>query len=621
MSIKFQCPHCQKTFQVKDEFAGKRAQCSGCKQVIVVPAPVARPADLEELAAAALKDEPVAPEADTRTVEFNCYYCDAKVQVSAELAGKQTPCPECTRIIKVPYLEKKGPKDWRKVDTRLPAGARQNMEPAPEGTWSSTSVGYVSREALVEAEAIPEVRAKLTWQQWARRGAAATVALGLVAGVALWIMNYRARNREGTALAKALEYVDAGDKLTPAAAAEVQRAAGAYYLRANRLDDARNRWHEARKALREGKNTTPVEHDLALIDLARTQLDAGGSKEETMAGVRRKWDDAINDVRQTLESLQTPEARLEAVREMARLLISRDLTRFVPSLANQIAEQSPEVLAAAGLELLQAKQQKEAEELAKQATAKMHKPQQPPRKAATPPATKAGAKPPENKPATPSVAPGLLALWLALGKTEEAARLAGPQPQKDETAIRLGSAEGAARHGQWDQARAILKETASPAVRLQMLVALAALTLDEGRTQDAAHDITEAIPLADGELAKSLSPWVFARLVRVGARAGLPADSLARVTGLISEPALRGWAQLELLRTRLQATQTPADAEWSQTVDKDATAYGIGLEEITRQRVRLGADDAMQTVSTLDPEQLRAFTYIGIALGLQDKHP
>src|SRR5216684_2348129 len=97
MSITFSCPHCKKSHTVKDHLAGKRAKCSGCQKVITVPAPMSLPADVEDLAAAALVDEPkpvVEAPKDTRTVDFKCPQCDAELHLRAELAGKQSQCPE-----------------------------------------------------------------------------------------------------------------------------------------------------------------------------------------------------------------------------------------------------------------------------------------------------------------------------------------------------------------------------------------------------------------------------------------------------------------------------------------------------------------------------------------------
>src|SRR5690348_8880358 len=103
MAIKFQCPKCKTPYSVKDELAGKKATCKKCKQVITIPtpavataaAPAAPPPNAEELAASVFADEPKAEAAELTTVEFNCPECEAKVQVSADLAGKRTQCPEC----------------------------------------------------------------------------------------------------------------------------------------------------------------------------------------------------------------------------------------------------------------------------------------------------------------------------------------------------------------------------------------------------------------------------------------------------------------------------------------------------------------------------------------------
>src|SRR4051812_4111543 len=116
MTIRFKCPNarCQKVLTVKDELAGKRARCPICKQSVTIPVPMAAPppADLEDLAAAAFADEPAekkaaaaAPRPEARTIDFTCSYCDAELHLPAEMGGKQVPCPQCKRIIKVPQLK------------------------------------------------------------------------------------------------------------------------------------------------------------------------------------------------------------------------------------------------------------------------------------------------------------------------------------------------------------------------------------------------------------------------------------------------------------------------------------------------------------------------------------
>src|SRR6185312_8728743 len=107
-------------------------------------------------------EEPVA----TENIDLNCPYCDEAIHFSVDLAGKKAPCPECKRIIKVPELVKKEPKDWRKADPRGPAGARPTDQPAPEGAWGSVAASAVGKQSLVEAGVIPQKKPPRTlWQK------------------------------------------------------------------------------------------------------------------------------------------------------------------------------------------------------------------------------------------------------------------------------------------------------------------------------------------------------------------------------------------------------------------------------------------------------------------------
>jgi hypothetical protein len=49
MSISLQCPGCEKSLQIQDEFAGKRVKCANCGQIISVPTaqPASEPVDPE----------------------------------------------------------------------------------------------------------------------------------------------------------------------------------------------------------------------------------------------------------------------------------------------------------------------------------------------------------------------------------------------------------------------------------------------------------------------------------------------------------------------------------------------------------------------------------------------
>src|SRR5262249_33539169 len=156
-----------KTINAKDHLAGKNVKCPACKQPLTVPAPVAAPPDdVDDLAMSVLGDKPAEQVADTaRPIEFTCPMCDEPGSVAGDLAGKQTPCPSCRRIIKVPVPQKKDPTNWRQTQTTGPSAALKNQEVAPEGTWQ-TSRAQVHKESLEEAGALPEEKERLSVRQW-----------------------------------------------------------------------------------------------------------------------------------------------------------------------------------------------------------------------------------------------------------------------------------------------------------------------------------------------------------------------------------------------------------------------------------------------------------------------
>jgi hypothetical protein len=623
MSIKFSCPHCHKAFNVKDELAGKRSRCPGCKQVLTIPIPIWQGPDLEAMAAAALADEPApAPAAaaaaapqSTATIEFNCYYCDTKVQVSADLAGKQSPCPECRRIIKVPLLEKKDPTDWRKVDTKLPAGARRDTEPAPEGAWSTRSVTTVSREALVEAEAIPEVRPRLTWQQWTKRSVLLAAFLGVLGVGTLIALHYLRRERQVQAFDQALQSAEAPDRIGYETAAEIYRAAGEYTLRTGKAKDALAHLERARDAMSKAKQASPNEQDAFLVDVALGELSLGGEKPEVDAGTRLKWDTALKEAGRTLQTLHSEEVRTEATRKIAQWLIARGMSdRIAPLLSSFPATERPGLLALVGLELLRGNPEEKAlalaQKLAQQAQDGLPKT----------PAPKQGQAKPKTVPPPAAV----LALWLALGNGDKATALA-PIPQDDKNlnvGVLAGYVEGLARHGELAAAQQLLAKVGrAPVHSLPGLVALAGAALDKDQAGLARPMLEEALGLAvDPATAKAVSPWLLLWLIRLSVQAGLDAQRLQTAANAIPDLALRGRAQLEIIRNQLAANPATAEESIVQPIPSETLAHGLGREELARHNVRAGSAEIAKRVSSWEPEKVRALGNIGVALGEQDRN-
>jgi hypothetical protein len=635
MNIKFSCPHCRKPLTVKPELAGKRAQCPACKKVLTIPAPTARPADVEAFAAAALADKPKdnAPATESKTVEFNCYYCDAKVQVSAELAGKRAPCPECRRIVQVPLLEKQELKDWRKVDSRLPAGARRDLEPAPEGTWDARSAGSVSRESLLEAGAIVEAKERLTRQQWVKRGITAAAVLVVAGLISWWMMNHLARGRQERAVARALQAVETKGSVTADAAAEIHRAAGEYYFRAGKANLARDHFQKSRAAALPTEEARLIERECVLMDLAESLVDLGGDKPEVDKGMRVRWDDVQTEIRQTLQNLRFPEGRKLALQRVARKLIAKGQTNRAQALAAQFAEERAELLAVTALEMLRAKEdRKEIEKTAIQAQSAVVAA---PVKAAPPPPVKPlekskptqPPKPGAEKPKKSPPPPSLITVWLALGEGDKAKALAPPpsEGKASEPSALVGYASGAAWQGNWALARQVANNAAdSPQDRLAALIAVASVAIEspEAGADHVRASLEEALRLIEGDLkAKEIPPWLLFQLVQLGTRAGM-ADRVQAVPATISDQSLRGRAQLALLRQRLASTQEQAEGTWVEGIEKNALASSLGVEEIARHNGRLGGAAADGTEKTIEPmlaEPNRPFGFIGLALGLQER--
>src|SRR5579883_3036676 len=100
MTIPFACS-CGKSFQAKDEFAGKRTKCPACGQILVIP----RPPHAETPA-----DPPAA------WIHFRCE-CGKEFKVKPEFAGRSTKCPACGQALVVPGGQAPLPPEMPQVET------------------------------------------------------------------------------------------------------------------------------------------------------------------------------------------------------------------------------------------------------------------------------------------------------------------------------------------------------------------------------------------------------------------------------------------------------------------------------------------------------------------------
>jgi hypothetical protein len=617
MPIQFRCPHCKKGISAKEELAGKKVKCPACKRPLTVPAQAAPPApDAEELAMAVLGEKPAeAPAPQAKPIDFTCPQCDEPVQAPYEMAGKQMPCPHCRRIVRVPMPARSEPKDWRKAQTAGPSGARQNLEqPPPEGAWGSAAAGRASFEALEQAGAIPEAKEKLTVAQWVRRGALAVVVVLVLGGGGWWVWSTLRGNAEARALSQAIYGVKKDPKKKDFEDkdwwdAEVHRAAGEYYLQTNTrgcLGRALPELRKARAMLANAPANTG-ERDALLIELALTFIDLGGSGPEVDNDQRASWDRApanrpvvAKELMQTLPQLRGSDARLFAAREVSRKLIAKGQPQLAAQVAAPLASGNdtlPEVEAVVGLEMLKS-HPAQAEAAATQALEMI------------PPAGKGGAD-------APPPGPSLIALCLALNKQDLIAKL--PAEAKEGAAsknreIVLGWIEGTALQGNASSARQATARL-SGADRLRGYLALAAA--EESQQPDAARqDLEDAVKGIETELRDRAPPWQVVRLVRLGARVGLPDKRLKGLPGAIRDPGMRPWAQLEVLRAQLAASKAVVGTDQAGTVEGKTAAAYVAREALARHNAQLDGNTLANVQKWEEP--YRPFGLVGAVLGRQD---
>jgi len=528
--------------------------------------------------------------------------CDAELHLPLDLAGKRSPCPECRRIIKVPEPVKKDPANWRQTNQNLPSAARRPEEKAPEGAWGSTTgTASVSRESLQDAGAFPEAKALRTVRQRITRYATWSAAAIFLTVCAVLVWYKWAQAREEQAVKLALDYAESDpgkSDLGRDGRAAIYRLAGEHALRARKAGcavDAQDQFHKSLSTLARaaGAGDSATEHDALLQDLAAAETALGGSPEEVDAGTKLKWDDTQKEIHAALRDIRSSEAKLEGLREVARRLAVKGqgarATALASSLYSSPDKEKAEALGVVGLELLTADKKDLAAKAADQALALF------------------AAKD------RPALAPSAVALAITLSRELPEAPKKMRPPAEDEFNKRLGTVEGQARLKQWGEARQnaqYAKFTSNQ--RLQALTALAGAALDDktAGTNDVALAIQQALSPPKGP---PPSPWLLLRLARIGARAGVAADSLQSLADIIPDRDLRGRAQLAAFQAQLAQGKQSADVKLIDTVEAHTVTVSAWLAHEEWARRNPGQAGV---VKSWEPAN-RAFGLLGVALGSQ----
>jgi hypothetical protein len=574
MPIKFTCPHCKTGLSVKDHLGGKRARCRACKKPLTIPkggsstthaaltSMPARPAkavnppppnlDAEAEAAEALADEPAASK-ETRTVDFNCPFCDEELKLDIELAGKKTSCPECRRIITVPAVEAEGPQDWRKAAKAGPSGAKGQDVPEPEGAWGSAKAQHVSRDALLEADVLPDRKViPLTTRQKIIRWTVTGVGILCLPAALYFVYLLAFGSSEQRALNNVIAFADADagkEKVGQEGIAVLDLGIAQYYVKSNKPNsavEAKKRFEMAVKQLTTGRVGPggPDDRDGVLIDLAAAAADLVGTKEEAKAGLRLDEKESQKLLRSILDAIQRSAARLEALRQVTRRLVAAHQSQRAQTLATQVfsgpAEQS-EAIATVGLELSAAGENDLAAKAVDQALTSLN---------ATDPNAPTGAP------------PATIALATLLKR---------PVPKgKEDMDEKLAKVELLARQGN-------------------------------------VADALKAEPPQGAD--KAQWSWLQLHLVQLGADSNVDERVLRQTVDAIPEPALRARGRLLILRGRFAHNSQAVGDDVLEGIDaKTASQYQARME-LARHNARAGGSSAQGW-----DEKYRPFGIIGALL-------
>jgi hypothetical protein len=630
--IKFECPNCQRKLSVKDELAGKKGKCPGCKKGVVIPAtstplptpspvpqtvptptpqppqlptpprldgPVRTQAEIDMEAAEALADEPPPEDAPPDEITFDCPMCGEKVTLKAELAGKRAPCPnpDCRRIIPVPKIERKTPANWREVDRR-PAGARPVNQPTPEGGIESQNKTTISAETAEEfglgrkkEKPVPFLEKVIPPLYY---GTMLLVASLLVLGL---VARQYAGFEKGL-LAGAEDYVK--DSKTTAAIgregqASLYRGLADYQLRRKVADSAAQGKKQCDAALgtlsqsREG-----TDRDLVLLDIGQTLIDFSADKKDPQVerGEKIDWDETQKSLTTIIRSMK-PEARQEGLRILGRRLIA--------------ANHGERALALAGLAISRPAERADAQALIgleMHAAGKKDLTERAAERALQPYLTKDVAPPP----LTPAV------VTLAL-LTQKKIPQANPDSleAEDET---VGQIEAKAREGKIEEARtSASSDKISTPLKYRCFLALAGVTADT----DAADVETAANLLASMRKKDvNIPAWSVYRLVDLGLRAKMPPERLREIASQTSDSVLRSRANLLVLVRELSGTKDVKPVAGPDLDKLDATSLGrlLATEIVCRHNTSVNSSWGNEVQEWKDAQ--KAFGAIGV---LQGRHP
>jgi predicted RNA-binding Zn-ribbon protein involved in translation (DUF1610 family) len=625
MAIEFNCPHCGVLYKLDEKFAGKTGKCKNakCQKPILIPyqstvsvasvkEPI-KPVDAEALAAAAFAEERPPPEqasptpqaGPTKKIAVVCNSCDHHFDADFALAGKNSPCPECGKIIRIPRPVEQKAADWRTGNNNRPSLAKVD-EPAPQGVWDVQRKG-VSGEALRKAGADDVDEPEEPGERRLRRIKQALYGLalvGLIAFIAIAVRRSMRESKQEKWMDLAVSELEKGTQ-KPELLAAIHCQAGEYGVRAadgrDKLQAAIDFFNKSRDEL-QAMSPASDDRNAMLIELGASLATCGGTPAEINDEKRLPWDQVHPLIRKCVDKIppQNSELRRRSLKAVTRALAARDQGRHAATIARNASgseEETPEALGRVGIELALAGKREQAEQIC----AKLSSLAQP---AAT-------------------------ALWLGTHREVDypprnLSPVPGPQagPKGITRETRLAYAEGRALQDRFAEARQNARLPGALAEQVEALNRVAAIANSVGKPEEAASIMNDVNSLAKSVgKGAALDPWLLIDAVEQAARAGKN-DVAAALTEAIPEGPHRSWAKLGALRAQLAARpDAKPDDAWVETPSDPAQlnlAQGLALTEAARRNAALGEASHATRMERL-PGLLKPFGLAGTALGNQDR--
>lgn len=578
MPIRFRCPGCKKILSVKEHLAGKRLPCPSCKHIVTIPQPrkAAAPADVEELAAAALTTVPTEEQPkEQKKIKFACSYCDEELEYDVDMGGKREQCPHCKNINVIPKPEVEKPKDWRtanKSGRMVDVLLKDNqITEGMETAWGSqTDKSNVSRGTLEETGQLPEeeeeplpVEKKVS--RWLGRGFLTIVAAAALVGGYFWFSAQRTQTIQEGTLARAeesLQQVKDNPKMLRGWEAAYHQALGEFYAQAEKPKPALDQFRLAVSKFRgaTGKQAIQPDEELLLIELAQAIIPLGGDENQVIDKIRISWEEVAKELERTVSLIRSEEAQMLALRRINQRLLKVSQAAVALTLTNQIASSN--------------------------------------RRSA--------------------LAAEQVALLMALDKEEQAKKLV-PEPGKQALTLtaRLGYAQGWAQQGKCDEAIKLAQTKPGSSVdRIASLLAVAAAALDKQQTVEATTALEEAHKVLQEYLRFGRpAPLYLYHMAELTARLKSPAEA-KNLIARIRHDGLQAYAQLAVLRFQNENSSSPIDP--SQITNKETLAYGLAQQIAARQKTDRGQQAAVLASLESSDDIIRPLIWSGMVQAMRE---